>query len=155
MKTDPLTYWILMSALLAVIVAMAAIVCSRALRRQEIAHARLVQEELRHVMVPAQPLMLMPPVASEMPKYDAAAGDRWVAEARDAAIAIANVTGEVTADHVWEVCPPPAGVDGRLMSIVFSKSEWEIGAYVHSSRGRNSARQIAVWRRKSDAARAA
>lgn len=90
------------------------------------------------------------PVAVE--KFDAVAGAQWVADARRVAIMIADERedGCCDADAVWFECPPPAGVDGRLLSTVFDRREWEIVDRRLSSRGRNAARQIAVWRRKVD-----
>lgn len=98
---------------------------------------------------PVQCVEIVIPRDAEEPKFDAAAGDKWVAEAREAAIAIASVKGEVTSDDVWSQCPPPDGVDGRLLSKALNRREWEVVGYRHSERGRNAARQIAVWRLKA------
>ena len=77
------------------------------------------------------------------------ATDAWVAKAKQAAIELATNGDEVSADAVWNACPPPAGVDGRAMARVFSRDEWEIAGRVMSERGRNKARMIALWRLKS------
>jgi hypothetical protein len=87
------------------------------------------------------------PDDADAEKYDAAAGERWLEDARKTARSLAE-TGDVSADDIWKVCPPPKAVDGRLLSRVFDRSEWEIVGYRHSDRGRNSARKIAVWKRK-------
>ena len=79
-------------------------------------------------------------------RFDAAAGERWVDDARREARLLAAV-GDVSADQVWTVCPPPSDVDGRLLAKVFDK-QWQIVGYAESARGRNKARQIAVWRLK-------
>jgi hypothetical protein len=79
-------------------------------------------------------------------RLDSAAGAKWVAEARDAAIAIANVKGEVTADDVVSACPVPPGVQTRYVASVFSdKTEW---TKVGERSSRRSHRMIAVWRLK-------
>lgn len=92
-----------------------------------------------------------PPVRLVEPdpvQYDPVAGERWVREARVAALRIYGERGEVTSDDVWNACPPPDTVDGRLMSSVLSRADWEIVGYRRSARGRNAARKIAVWRLK-------
>lgn len=87
-------------------------------------------------------------VESDAVQYDPVAGERWVREARVAALRIFGEHGEVTSDCVWRECPPPPTVDGRLMSNVLSRADWEIVGYRRSARGRNAARKIAVWRLK-------
>lgn len=69
----------------------------------------------------------------------------WLESARIAAINIARDAGRVSADDVWNACPPPAGIDGRKIAAVFDKAEWQIVGRVRSARGRNAAREIAVW----------
>lgn len=111
---------------------------------------------IRHARQGVEPVMLaLPepvlepvPPPGEVEKFDAAVGARWVEEARATALRIEDAYGEVTADCVWSECPPPNGVDGRLLASVFSRSEWEIVGRRMSTRGRNAARQIAVWKRK-------
>lgn len=91
----------------------------------------------------------------EIEKFNAADGAAWVADAKDVAARIARECGEITADDIWNECPPPDGVDGRLMSLVLNRTDWEIVDRRLSARGRNAARQIAVWRMKSAEALAA
>lgn len=103
----------------------------------------------------AQPVLLLPaPVDTpiEVEKFSAAAGAVWVAECRKVAARIVTERGTVTTDDVWAECPAPEGVDGRLIAQVFDRKEWEITGRVMSARGRNAARQIAVWRRKEKVA---
>lgn len=166
------TYYGLVGAEIGLVVSIGMLAARRAMYRQEIRHTALVMEATEPMLQLAHDTpMVMPLVESAAPaavaepvelhvvaedvapraeaqKFNAASGARWVEEARDAAIAIANVRGEVTSDDVWQACPPPADVDGRLMAGVFSRTDWEIAGYRHSVRGRNAARQIAVWRLK-------
>lgn len=79
------------------------------------------------------------------------AGERWVEQARTVAAEIAKANNHVTADDVWKACPPPEGVDGRLLAKVFTKRDWELVGRTPSARGRNQARQIAVWKRREAA----
>ena len=76
--------------------------------------------------------------------------DIWIERARQVAVEIAMKEGEVTVDHIWEVCPAPAGVNGRLLGTIFDGS-WEKIDEVHSKRGRNAGRKIGVWRLKPSA----
>lgn len=96
------------------------------------------------------PLAQTGPPNAEIEKFDAAAGARWVADAQSVARRIYDERGEVSTDDVWNEFPPPRGVDGRLASTIFDRNEWEIAGRRVSTRARNSARQIAVWRRKAD-----
>lgn len=87
-------------------------------------------------------------------RFDAVAGERWVAEARRCALAIFTARGEVTSADVSAACPIPADVDGRLMSKVFTRREWEVAEYRENTDSRNgwNKRPIVVWRLKSSAA---
>lgn len=84
----------------------------------------------------------------EIEKFDAAAGAKWLAEARVVAMRIERERGEVTADDVWNTCRPPENVDGRLLGSVFAGREWEKIGQRRSERGNNNNRYIAVWKRK-------
>lgn len=125
-----LTYWLLMAVLLSCLGCAARIVWLAAERRA----AAMASDRGHHAGDSEQ-------------RYDPVAGERWLSDARVKALWLAE-TGDVTTDDIWKVCPPPASVDGRLVSKVFDRAEWEIVGYRHSERGRNNARQIAVWRRK-------
>lgn len=159
-------YYSLIGAELGLVVGIGVLAARKALRRQELRHADLALETIQPVprlefgaaiAIPAIEDDTREPVALHVVTETASsgdqpcrvatpAGDRWIQEARDAAIAIANVQGHVTSDDVWNACPPPRGIDGRLMSQVLSRAEWEIVGYQRSARGRNTARQIAVWK---------
>lgn len=96
----------------------------------------------------APPLCLPPP--DNVVKL--AGNELWIAAARKAAHEIATIKGEVTVDDVWQACPPPEGMNRKLMMAAFPRSEWEVVDYVQSQRQDvNHGRRIAVWRRKGDA----
>ncbi len=165
-------FYPLIGAEIGLVVAIGTVAARRALRRQEIKHSAMMLEHIEPMLqivseqsvplvvaqieteraepgdddIEAVPLRVSPHVETE--KFDAAAGAKWVAEARKCAISIFMGKGEVTSDDVWQACPPPPSVDGRLTSQVLSRSDWQIVGYRHSVRGRNAARQIAVWRLK-------
>jgi len=124
-----------LSLVVSMLVALAGIVAAR----------EVAQRDRRRQSDTAPPVRLVEP---EAVVYDPVAGERWVREARVAALRIFGERGEVTSDDVWNACPPPDTVDGRLMSSVLSRAEWEIVEYRRSARGRNAARKIAVWRLK-------
>lgn len=126
----------LMSLLISCLIAAAGLLVAR----------EVTQRESRKSIDTSPPVRL---VQSDPVQYDPVAGERWVREARVAALRIYGERGEVTSDCVWNACPPPDTVDGRLMSSVLSRAEWEIIEYRRSARGRNAARKIAVWRLKA------
>lgn len=71
----------------------------------------------------------------------------WIAQARAAAVSIARAKGSVTSDDLWEACPPPAGVDPRVMAAAFHpRTTWELARYVKSRRRVNHGRTVAEWR---------
>lgn len=114
--------------------------------RHVLARGREVERE---EVVP--PLMLVAetvPSPVEVPKYCAAAGAKWLAEARALAVRIYRERGEVTADDIWNEFRPPEGVDGRLLGPVFATKEWEKVGERRSERGNNNNRYIAVWKLK-------
>lgn len=124
-------YWTLMLVLIASCGVCARIAWRQAMRRERL--ALLLSQEVSRDDSEA--------------RYDSAAGERWLDDARSKALWLSE-TGDVTTDDIWRVCPPPSNVDGRLVAQVFDRSEWAIVDYCRSERGRNSARKIAVWRRK-------
>lgn len=161
-------YYSLIGAELGLVVGIGVLAARKALRRQEILHAALALETIRPVprlefgaaiaipMEEARPDEPEPvelhvvaedvAPAAHSQRLDSALGAKWVAEARDAAIAIANVKGEVTADDVISACPVPAGVHTRYVASVFSdKTEWQ---KVGERSSKRSHRMIAVWRLK-------
>ncbi len=56
-------------------------------------------------------------VTNILPLFEVSRAD-WLSDARQAARKIAARRGEVTIDDVRELCPPPAGVDPRVMGAV-------------------------------------
>ena len=67
----------------------------------------------------------------------------FIAAARATAWAIWHETKQpVTVDAVRKLCPPPAGVDPRVMGAVFNRSDWEAGDFVNSNRGECHKRPI-------------
>lgn len=59
----------------------------------------------------------------------------YVAAARDAAVKLHLSTGlPITIDDVRKVCPPPEGVDGRVMGSVLRQPEWVKTGYINSDR---------------------
>lgn len=117
------------------------------------AHYAIAHALERYAPKPPAVLLLAPPAVSaalpvEIEKFDAAAGAKWLAEARAVAMRIERERGEVTADCVWNTCPPPEGVDGRLLGAVFAGKEWEKIGQRRSERGNNNNRYIAVWKRR-------
>ncbi|HEX2761795.1 MAG TPA: hypothetical protein VHM27_14820, partial [Rhizomicrobium sp.] len=59
---------------------------------------------------------------------------QWLANARAAARRIAREKGTVTIDEVRECCPPPAGVDPRVMGAVMQPREFQMIKFVESRR---------------------
>lgn len=73
----------------------------------------------------------------------------WISHARAVAILIARDRGHVSSDDLWERCPPPSGVDPRVMAAAFAeRAIWEMAGYVKSRRKINHGRTIAEWRLK-------
>lgn len=70
----------------------------------------------------------------------------WIDEARATAIRLAQARGEVTIDDVREACPPPAGVDPRVMGAVMRPPLFEACGFVLSSRAECHRRPIRVFR---------
>lgn len=66
--------------------------------------------------------------------------------ARDAARQLATAQGQVTIDQVRERCPPPEGVDPRVMGAVFRTSEFELVGYAKSGRATCHNRPIGIFR---------
>lgn len=163
------TFYGLVGAELGLVVSIGVMAARRAMYRQEIKHASMVLESSPTLSITNDnpvPLVLAQlepdPVAvgdqpydavaihvspyAQQERLDAAAAAKWVVEARDAAIAIANVKGDVTADDVISACPVPQGVHTRHVASVFSDtSEWQKIGERSSTR---SHRKIAVWARR-------
>jgi hypothetical protein len=71
----------------------------------------------------------------------------YLSEARDAARKLLSERESITIDHVREVCPPPKGIDPRVMGAVFKHADFEpTGEYVQS--GRNTCHRRPIMRFK-------
>jgi hypothetical protein len=70
----------------------------------------------------------------------------WIARARAAARNIAAGKGEITIDDVRAVCPPPDGVDPRIMGAVFQKNQFVRVGIAVSERRACHGRMIGVFR---------
>lgn len=81
-------------------------------------------------------------------RFDKAATDAWIERAKieAASLAATSPNGCISADDLWVLCPPPENVDGRRLSEVWTKKDWERVGWTHSARGHNKGRQIAIWR---------
>lgn len=70
----------------------------------------------------------------------------WIEKARVVARQLARERGAVTIDDVREVCPPPAGVDGRVMGAVFRpRKDWECVDYRKSWRRECHGRPVGIF----------
>ncbi len=70
----------------------------------------------------------------------------WIELARAVAIRIASQRGEVTIDDVREACPPPEGVDPRVMGAVCRPPLFEACGFTLSMRPECHRRPIRVFR---------
>lgn len=70
----------------------------------------------------------------------------WLARARAHARRIAQKNGYVTIDEVREFCPPPDGVDPRVMGAVMQAREFEMVKLVESRRKACHGRHIGLFR---------
>ncbi len=95
-----------------------------------------------------QPEDVMDPsdyAASVLPDQEKAHGD-WIERARKAARDLASTRGEISSDDIWDIAPPPAGVDPRVIGAVFSdKTMWQRLRYDKSTRKINHGRPVSVW----------
>ena len=69
----------------------------------------------------------------------------YITEARTVAYMIFLGKGSVTVDDVREVCPPPAGVDPRVMGAIFHTADWVKVGFRNSKRKTCHKRPIAVF----------
>lgn len=110
-------------------------------RSRSIQHATAANDD--------QPEDVMDPsdyAASVLPDQVKAHGD-WIESARAAARKLASERGEISSDDIWDIAPPPAGVDPRVLGAIFSdKTLWERTRYTKSSRKVNHGRVIACWK---------
>ena len=70
----------------------------------------------------------------------------WLAQARAVARRIARENGTVTIDQVREFCPPPAGVDPRVMGAVMQPREFQMIRLTESRRKACHGRHIGVFK---------
>ena len=70
----------------------------------------------------------------------------WLTQARAAARRIARENGTVTIDEVREFCPPPEGVDPRVMGAVMQPREFQMVKLVESRRKACHGRHIGVFK---------
>lgn len=69
----------------------------------------------------------------------------WLERARAIARQIGLQRVEVTINDVRAVCPPPAGVDPRVMGAVFMRSEWKLLRHERSTRATCHNRPVGVF----------
>jgi len=77
----------------------------------------------------------------------------FISMARKAAVQIASKHPDrlVTIDDVRDKCPPPEGIDPRVMGAVFSERDtWEFVSFTRSARRACHHRPIQIFRLKSD-----
>lgn len=73
----------------------------------------------------------------------------WLEQAQDAItkLSLSRESGIVSSDDVWDICPPPAGVEPRAMGAVWQpRDRWQKVGFVPSRRGVNHKRPIMQWR---------
>lgn len=75
----------------------------------------------------------------------------WLAQARDVARQLGRGGKPVTVDDVREKCPPPKGIDGRVMGAVFTRKEWTCVSYRRSERKECHSRPVGVFKLKEKA----
>ena len=85
-----------------------------------------------------------------LPLFETSQPD-WLTQARYVARSIAASREFVTIDDVRQVCPPPDGVDPRVMGAVFKGKDWECIGYQKSKRSACHNRPIGQFQIKEDA----
>lgn len=73
----------------------------------------------------------------------------YVAQARAAAFVVASKMpdGMITIDDVRAVCPPPDGIDPRVMGTILRAPDWRKIGYTNSRRGTCHKRPVAIFER--------
>ena len=74
-----------------------------------------------------------------------AAADPWLYQARAVARDLARKNGSVTIDQVRVQCPPPHGIDPRIMGAVFTRKHFVAPVWVDSKRKECHFRPIRVF----------
>jgi hypothetical protein len=85
--------------------------------------------------------------AEVLPRFEALRAE-WLEEARAIARRLGADGSTLTVDDVRRLCPPPQGIDPRVMGALFTKSEWVCVGYRRSSRGICHNRPVGVFRLK-------
>ena len=70
----------------------------------------------------------------------------FLQDARQAALRLGKKQINVTIDDVRAVCPPPAGIDPRVMGAVFKSHLWKPVGHVASARAKCHRRPVALFR---------
>lgn len=73
----------------------------------------------------------------------------WYEEVRYHAVNLALKNGSVTSDDLWEVCPPPPGVNTKAMGAIFRGKHWKKIGYTLTKRGTSHSRPIGIWALKN------
>lgn len=89
-----------------------------------------------------------PFVAEVLPLFEATRRD-WLLAARSVAYALAQDGRTVTVDDVRKRCPPPPGVDPRVMGGVFAGKAWVKLGMASSGRRLCHNRPIGLFRLKA------
>lgn len=69
----------------------------------------------------------------------------YLERARAAADELARKNLTVTIDDVRAVCPPPAGIDPRVLGSVFKRSDWRPVGFAQSARPACHARHVRIF----------
>ena len=70
----------------------------------------------------------------------------YVMEARFWAAQLVALHGYVTVDDIRHLCPPPAGVDPRVMGAILRRPMFQAGEWVNSERRESHGRPVRVFR---------
>jgi hypothetical protein len=76
---------------------------------------------------------------------------RWLEAARAAAVILAE-DGPVTVDDIRIFCPPPEGIDPRVMGAIFRGPDWVACGFVNSARAECHKRPVRQFRYAGQAA---
>ena len=80
-----------------------------------------------------------------LPKFEMHRAE-WLLVARATARQLGEAKGEITINDVRRLCPPPNGVDPRVMGAVLKRPEWELIRYERSARATCHNRPVGVFR---------
>ena len=79
-----------------------------------------------------------------LPLQEAAHGE-WLAKARAVALRLGAGGKRITIDMIRAECPPPHGVDPRIMGAVFLRKTWANCGYIQGFRETSHGRPVAVF----------